>query len=132
MKKNTFTKKALGTVTAGIITIMSICPTWAATSVTKYDSTTIAGSYVGTGVFQNDTSIYAKGGNVDITDVDDFNFVNSAADVIVKDTVKKIHAQGKDVGITSADSTTIAGSVIGTYIDTKTKDIKAKAFGFKR
>ena len=131
MKKNTLVKKALGTVTAGIITAMSICPAWADTSITTYDSTNVVGSYIETGVFQNNTSIYAKGGNINITDLGEFNVINSTADVIVNDTTKKIHAQGKDVGITSADSTIVAGSVIGTHIDTKVKDIKAKAFGFK-
>ena len=72
-----FTKKLIGTVITGAITIASLTSAFAATDVTRVNSVNVNGSYVNTIVSQDNSSIKAKGGNVKITDLTDKAIINS-------------------------------------------------------
>ena len=112
-----FTKKFIGTVITGAITIASFTSAFAATDVTRIITTDINGLYVNTIISQNDSSINVKGGNVKITDITEKTIGNSAVETGVFTSDSRINAAGRNVEITSADTFTVDGSVTDTLIN---------------
>jgi len=120
MKK--FTKKLIGTVITGAITVASFTSAFAAADVTRISTTDINGSYVNTIVSQNNSSINVKGGNVEITDITEKTIGNSVVETGVFTGNSTINAVGRNVEITSADTFTVDGSVANTLIN----DVKSR------
>ena len=117
-----FTKKLIGTVITGAITIASLTSAFAATDVTRVNSVNVNGSYVNTIVSQDNSSIKAKGGNVKITDLTDKAIINSVVGTGVFTGNSTIDATGRNVEIISADTFTVDGSAADTLIN----DVKSR------
>ena len=120
MKK--FTKKLMGTLITGAITVASFTSAFAATDVTRINSVNVNGSYVNTIVSQDNSSIKAKGGNVKVTDLTNKAIINSVVGTGVLTGNSIINAAGKNVEIISADTFTVDSSVADTLIN----DVKSK------
>ena len=120
MKK--FTKKLIGTVITGAITVASFTSAFAATDVTRISTVDINGSYVNTIVSQNDSSIKVKGGNIKVTDLTDETIKNSIVGTGVFTGNSTIDAAGRNVEVISADTFTVDGSVADTLIN----DVKSR------
>ena len=126
MKK--FTKKLMGTVITGAITIASFTSAFAATDVTRINSVNVNGSYVNTIVSQDNSSIKVKGGNVKITDLTDKSIINSVVGTGIFTGNSTVDAAGKNVEIISADTFTVDGSVADTIIN----DVKSRIKTYSR
>ena len=120
MKK--FTKKFMGTVITGAITVASLTSAFAATDVTRINTVNTSDSYVNTIVSQDNSSIKAKGGNVKVTDLTDRAIINSVVGPGVFTGNSTIDAAGRNVEIISADTFTVDGSAADTLIN----DVKSR------
>ena len=120
MKK--FTKKFMGTVITGAITVASLTSAFAATDVTRINTVNTSDSYVNTIVSQDNSSIKAKGGNVKVTDLTDKAIINSVVGTGVFTGNSTIDATGRNVEIISADTFTVDGSAADTLIN----DVKSR------
>ena len=123
-----FTKKFIGTVITGAITIASFTSAFAAADVTRISTTDINGSYVNTIVSQNESSINVKSGNVKITDITGKTIRNSAVETGVFTGSSTINAANRNVEIISADTFTVDGSVANTLIN----DVKSRIKTYSR
>jgi len=117
-----FTKKFIGTVITGAITIASFTSAFATADVTRISTTDISGSYVNTIVSQNNNSINVKGGNIKITDLTGKTIKNGVVETGAFTSGSTINAAGRNVEITSADTFTVDGS----YADVLINDVKSK------
>ena len=119
-----FTKKLIGTVITGAITVASFTSAFAATDVTRISTVDINGSYVNTIVSQDDSSIKVKGGNVKVTDIADKTIKNSIIETGVFTGNSAIEAKGRNVEIISADTFMVDGSAAGVIINDAKSRIK--------